>query len=169
MQTTIVAALVGEDEVQEWRRCSRLSRLSSNPCHRLIVILLKRADHLSSTGSADEARADLERARELARERGFQELEETAVALLTGVEHSPATPGALACVHCGRTTDPSLREPNNQLEVRAAGRRFLFAQCADCREALAKIMQQGSSQEVGYFALRRLIGEYPIEQKRGSS
>ena len=101
-------------------------------------------DYVSARGIA-EAIGDHELLIDI--EAGLAELGQSSTGQATG----------LCCVHCGQQGDASMSDQENHFVARAMGKTFRFAQCARCREAL---------KETGHFALRSVIGTYPLEQKR---
>jgi tetratricopeptide (TPR) repeat protein len=123
-------------------------------------LLMRRGIRLQQLGRVMEARATLDRAVAVARAHGLGDAESVVAELCGSVEQKDSGSGApLACVHCGQTDDPSLKEREHQFSVRNRGRQYFFAQCAACRVRLIQA-------NPGYFVIRSVVGGYPEEQLR---
>ena len=122
------------------------------------MVLFHRAFRLRDLGQLDEARQRLSQSIAVARAHGIEYLEQAAVALDEELhEQKPPDEAVLACVHCGRTDDPSLRLREHQFAPHTRGRQYYFGQCTSCRERFAG---------TGYHVLLTLVGGYPEAQLR---
>lgn len=111
------------------------------------------AEALARTTRLEEALAAAEIAHALAVKEGASKDAEVMKALMDQLQSDDAFP--LACVHCGRTGDPSLKKPEHYFSIKMGGQYRSFAQCASCHDRF---------KDADYYALRYAMQSYSREQ-----